>query len=202
MTPDPDVPHVDEIRNAVRQRFAEVSCSAEGKCRYPTGKTGAEALGYDPRPIREAPDVMMASFCGVGNPFSLGEIRLGEAVLDVGCGAGFDIFCASRLVGTEGNVCGIDITPEMVEKAKANLVQAGVSNTEVQVGNSEDIPFDDNTFDVVTSNGVLNMSPLKKDTYREILRVLKPDGRLQFADLVLRGDLAPEDLESLDAWSQ
>lgn len=193
---------VKGIQDAVRKKYGEVSQSAEGKFAYPTGKAGAVALGYDPSVIRNIPIELLESFCGVGNPFSLGKINPEEAVLDVGCGTGFDIIVASRLVGLTGRVCGIDLTPEMVEHAKRNLMRAGVSNAEVQIASSEAIPYYDCTFDVVISNGVLNLSPLKEKSFREIYRVLKSNGHLQFADIVLKGDLPPEIASSLDAWSQ
>ena len=188
------------IQNSIREKYVEVSRSIEGKFRYLTGKAGAEALHYDSSLIKSAPDELIELFCGVGNPFSLGEITLGQTVLDVGCGAGFDIYCSSKMVGLKGKVFGIDLTPEMVERARINLVLAGVSNAKVQVASSESIPFEDNSFDVVTSNGVLNLSPDKEKSFCEIYRVLKPGGRLQFADMVLKEELPLEEM-SAKAWS-
>ncbi len=199
MTKEPDV---IQIQEAVRKKYAEVSRSAEGKFQYPTGKAGAMALGYNLAAVGEIPDEVLDTFCGVGNPFSLGAINPGEAILDVGCGAGFDLIVASRLVGPTGQVCGIDLTPEMVERAQKNLRRCGVLNGQVQLAGSEEIPYPDSTFDVVISNGVLNLSPLKEKSYHEISRVLKPNGRLQFADIILRGDLPAEIANSLDAWSE
>jgi 2-polyprenyl-3-methyl-5-hydroxy-6-metoxy-1,4-benzoquinol methylase len=124
-----DKTHSD-IQQAVRKKYAEVSCSIAGKFRYPTGKAGADALGYDLSMLSDLPAEVFDSFCGVGNPFSLGLLRSGEAVLDVGCGAGLDMILTSRLVGPKGLVRGIDLTPEMVEKAQANLVRAHCSNAE------------------------------------------------------------------------
>ena len=195
--------HVDvnSIREAVRKRYAEVSSSTAGRFEYLTGRGGALALGYERTMLDAIPNDMLVAFCGVGNPFALGPVRSGDDVLDVGCGAGVDLMIAARLVGPNGRVCGLDLTPEMVEKARANLGRIDLPRAEVALGTSEAIPFGDGSFDVVLSNGVLNLSPLKEQSYREIYRVLRRGGRLQFADIVLKGDLAPEVVGNLDAWS-
>ena len=198
MTKEPDV---IEIQEAVRKKYADVSRAAEGKFKYPTGKTGAKALGYDLSLVEDLPEEILECFCGVGNPFSLGKITPGAVVLDVGCGTGFDLIVASRYVGSSGRVCGIDLTPEMVEKAQKNLRRAGVPNSDVQIGGSEAIPYANNTFDVAISNGVLHLSPLKEQSFQEIHRVLKPTGRLQCAIIVLNENLPAEVASSLDAWS-
>ena len=199
---NPTSANPEEIRSVIRKKYAEISISSAGKFEYPTGKDGANALGYDPANIESAAPGLLESFCGVGNPFSLGEISNGESVLDFGSGAGFDLFTASRLVGESGRVCGIDLTDEMVERSQNNLANAKVSNVEIKKVDSENIPYADNTFDVVISNGVINLSPSKNITFREIYRVLKPVGRIQFADVVLENAL-PADLSgSLEAWSQ
>ena len=193
---------LEEIRNAIRNKYAGVSVSAAGKFQYPTGKDGATALRYDPAIIKSAAAGLLESFCGVGNPFSLGKIRHGDVVLDLGCGAGFDLFVASRLVGESGRVFGVDLTEQMVERSKNNLADAHIANVEIRKVDSENIPFADNTFDVVISNGVINLSPSKKKCFHEIYRVLKPGGSLQFADVVLENEM-PVDLSgSLEAWSQ
>jgi SAM-dependent methyltransferase len=194
-------PSPEEIQEAVRRKYAEASRSLEGKFSYPTGKDGARALCYDPAMVEAAPDALMDSFCGVGNPFSLGPIEKGERVLDVGSGGGFDLFVASSLVGPEGRACGVDLTPEMVERAAENMRQTGVENVEVRRASSEKIPYGDEVFDVTISNGVLNLSPSKEQSFREIHRVLKAEGRLQFADIVLKEELPQKVASSLDAWS-
>jgi ubiquinone/menaquinone biosynthesis C-methylase UbiE len=159
-------------------------------------------LGYDPAIIESAHTRFFESSCGVGNPFSLGNIRPGAAVLDFGCGAGFDMFVASKLVGESGLVCGIDLTEDMVLRARENLSLAGITNVEIRKVDSETIPYDDHFFDVVISNGVINLSPCKQASFKEIYRVLKPGGRLQFADVVLDKDLPASLAGSAEAWSQ
>ncbi len=193
--------NVNEIQDAVKKKYAQVSMTATGKFNYPTGRDGAIFQGYDPAIIQSLPAELIESFCGVGNPFKLGPIKPGEAVLDVGCGAGFDLIVASRMVGQDGKVCGIDLTPEMAEKAERYLNEYGVQHYDVQVAGAESIPYPDNTFDVVISNGVLNLSPLKEKCFREVFRVLRPSGRLQFADIVLKEDCAGAMCSTLEAWS-
>lgn len=190
------------IKSAIRQKYAEVAVSAAGKFQYPTGQEGAELLGYDRALIQSAPPQLLGSFCGVGNPFSVGEIRRGSAILDVGCGAGFDMYVASRLAGDQGRVCGIDLTDDMASLARNNLAKAGISNAEVKTADTEHIPYPDHSFDVVISNGVINLSPSKQTVFMEIYRVLKPAGTLQFADVVLEKDLPASLAGSAEAWSQ
>jgi len=193
---------LQEIRKAIRDKYAEVSISADGKFPYPTGKGGAIALGYDPAIIESAHPRFFESSCGVGNPFSLGTIRPGSAVLDFGCGAGFDLFVASRVVGERGLLCGIDLTGDMVLRARENLTLAGITNFEIKKVDAETIPYDDDSFDVVISNGVINLSPRKESSFKEIYRVLKSGGRLQFADVVLENELPVSLAGSAEAWSQ
>lgn len=191
----------EEIRKSILEKYARVAVSVEGCFKYPTGKEGAIVLGYDRDTLDRLPDEIFSSFCGVGNPFSLGPISTDNIVLDIGCGAGVDLIIASYLVGEAGKVYGIDLTPEMVKKARKNMELSKISNAEAQVANSEKIPFGDGTFDVVISNGVLNLSPDKNKTFREIYRILKPGGRLQFADIVLQENLPQEIVGSIEAWS-
>lgn len=190
-----------KIRLAIMGKYADISKTAIGKFAYPTGIEGACSLEYDASMLSMMPAEMMKSFCGVGNPFLCGGVNKGETLLDIGCGSGIDLIIAGNYLGGTGRCCGIDITPEMVQLAQQNATQVGLSNIEVQEGAAESIPYDDNTFDVVISNGVLNLSPEKELAFAEIFRVLTPGGRLQFADIVLEGDKGRDAPSTVEAWS-
>lgn len=192
----------DLIRSAIRKKYAAVSSSAAGYFAYAVGKAGAQQLGYPQDLLDETPDELMSAFCGVGNPFAVAPLAVGSVILDIGCGAGFDLACASRLVGTAGRAYGIDLTPEMITRAEANLAAMEIHNAEVMVVSSELLPFPDATFDTVISNGVINLSPNKPLLFAEINRVLKPGGRLQFADIVLERELPPHLAVNVESWSQ
>jgi arsenite methyltransferase len=193
---------LQEIRKAIRDKYAEVSLAAEGKFQYPTGKDGAKALGYDPADLESAHTRFFESSCGVGSPFSLGNIRLGAGVLDFGCGAGFELFVASELVGESGLVCGIDLTENVVVWTRENFTLAGITNFEIKKVDSETIPYDDHSYDVVISNSVINPSPTKHTSFTEIYRVLKSGGKLQCAYVVPEKDLPSSLAGSAEAWSQ
>ena len=192
----------DQIKKAIQAKYAEVSVSASEKFAYPIGREGARSLGYDPMVLHGTPEWLLVSFCGVGNPFLLGNILPNKTVLDYGCGVGFDLFVASGLVGPKGSVCGIDLTGDMVRRAKENLTRAGIRNFEVKQVDSENIPYESGFFDVVISNGVINLVPEKEQVFCEIHRVLKPGGRLQFADVVVEKPLPLGMAGSAEAWSQ
>lgn len=190
------------IRKAIRRKYQEVSRSAEGFFSYQTGKKGAFDLGYDPVILHVFTDDALNSFCGVGNPFNISSIPVGSKVLDIGCGAGFDLLVACKIVGDKGQVCGIDLTEEMIKKARLFVERFGDDNISVQQVSAEEIPYTDESFDYVISNGVFNLSPLKLELFREILRVLKPSGILQFADVSLVDGEVPDQASSPDDWAQ
>lgn len=192
----------EQIRAAIHKKYVKVSASAEGLFKYQTGKAGAEKLGYDREILAEIPEDLLSSFCGVGNPFSPGEVIKGSDILDVGCGAGFDLVVARLKTGPEGRVCGVDLSPEMVERARTNLRELEMEDVETSVVGSEKLPFEEGSFDLVISNGVLNLSPAKVQLFSEIFRVLRPGGRLQIADIVLDGDAPAQMAGSLEAWAQ
>lgn len=190
------------IREAIKKKYMAVSRSAEGLFRYATGKRGAIQLGYAESLIADIPTDSLNAFCGVGNPFAIDAVTSGSVLLDIGCGAGFDLIVANKIVGDNGRVFGIDITPEMLERAGENFRELGITDIETRLIDSEKIPYPDNTFDVVISNGVINLSPRKLLLFREIFRVLKQEGRLQFADIVLDKELPASMAGNHDAWAQ
>jgi ubiquinone/menaquinone biosynthesis C-methylase UbiE len=161
-----------------------------------------EALNYDPQLIRTLPEQVAAAYCGVGNPFALGPVRAGDAILDIGCGAGVDTIIAALLAGPTGSAAGLDLVPEMLEKAKANARLAGVANVEFREGSAEGVPFPDNAFDVVISNGVFNLVVDKARALGEVYRVLKPGGRFMLADQVLAGELPKETRARIENWAR
>jgi SAM-dependent methyltransferase len=193
---------LQNIRDAIRKKYMTVSGSAEGMFRYPTGRDGALALGYDEERISGISAELMNAFCGVGNPFGIDPVKPGSAVLDIGCGAGFDLIVAARLVGETGRVCGLDMTPEMLERSSRNFTELGIDTIETALVDSEKIPYDDNSFDLIISNGVINLSARKLELFREMFRVLKPGGKVQFADIVLEKELPAAMAGNLDAWAQ
>ena len=190
------------IETGISEKYRKVAVSPSGLFQYPTGRQGLEALDYDQALIRQLPETIAASFCGVGNPFALGPIHKGEQVLDVGCGAAVDTILAGIMVGPSGRAIGIDIVPEMLNRARENIREVALKNVGLMQASAESIPFSDEVFDVVISNGVFNLVPDKRRSLGEIFRVLKPGGRLMMADQIL--SVAPErDRKTMVArWSQ
>ncbi len=193
-------PRHQAVRKWYGERFA-LGAAPSYRPTYPIGRAGAAGLGYDPMFLFDEPPALVEAFCGVGNPFLLGEVTAGASLLDVGCGTGFDCFVASALVGPSGRVEGIDLTPEMVSRASHHLSEAGAATASVQVASAECLPFPDESFDVVTSNGALNLVPDKPVVFREIHRVLRRGGTLQFADVV-RVQAPSGEHGDPDAWSR
>jgi arsenite methyltransferase len=193
---------VQQIREAIIKKYNAVSTSATGYFSYAVGKKGALQLGYPKELLDEIPDALLNAFCGVGNPLWIEKLSEGSYVLDIGCGAGFDLFAASRMTGATGRVVGVDLCKEMAARARINLSLLQVKNVEVLEVASETLPFPDHTFDRVISNGVINLSPDKIGLFAEIYRVLKPGGQLQFADIILDKELPPHLAAGVESWSQ
>jgi SAM-dependent methyltransferase len=191
----------EEIRAAVEQRFAQVALQPGQEKKFPVGPASAKKLGYDPQEIDALPASVTESFCGVGNPLGLGDVRPGQAVLDLGSGPGVDSLLAARRVEPTGKVVGVDLCPEMVEKARRNAGLLGLRNVEFVQAGIEKVPLPDGSVDVVISNGVFNLCPDKPGVLAKAFRVLRPGGRLQMADILLHNDVAPEEVAQKGEWS-
>jgi arsenite methyltransferase len=174
------------IFDAVRRMYTDVALMPGREFHFPTGPRACEFVGYPAEHLDRLPAAAVESFAGVGYPFAAAVIRIGDTVLDIGSGSGTDAFIAAELVGPGGRVIGLDLTEAMLDKLRANAAAAGVANLELLAGNAESIPLPDASVDVVSSNGVLNLVPDKPRAIQEIARVLRPGGRLQIADIVVR----------------
>jgi arsenite methyltransferase len=175
----------DALRAEVRLKYAEVATNPNGAFHFHTGRPLATKLGYAASILSSLPDSAIASFAGVDNPFNAGPIPVGARVLDLGSGGGFDCFVAAELVGPTGQVVGVDMTPEMLDRSRREASRLGLHNVEFRAGTLEQLPVNDDWADVVISNGVLNLVADKVLVLREALRALRPGGVLQFADIAV-----------------
>jgi arsenite methyltransferase len=174
------------IFDAVRAMYTAVADRPEEEFHFPTGRRACEYVGYPADTLDRLPPAAIQSFAGVGYPFAADVIREGDAVLDIGSGSGTDLLIAALSVGPRGHAMGLDMTAAMRRKAEANARALGLGTVELIDGNAEEIPLPDESVDVVTSNGVINLVPDKAAAAREIARVLRPGGRVQIADIVVR----------------
>jgi arsenite methyltransferase len=192
---------LEALRAEIRQEYANVARAPGRGYHFHTGRAAARRLGYDERLLAGVPENNLASFAGTGNPFSAGPIGAGEVVVDVGSGAGLDSLISGRLVGPAGRVIGVDMTPEMLAKARAGAGAMGLHNIEFREGYAEALPVADESAEVVISNGVLNLTVDNAATLREWLRVLRPGGRLLAGDILVERPLPPEVLNDLSLWT-
>jgi len=196
-----------DIKKTVRKRYAKVAkresscCSSEQSCcgSSDTAQTKSKQMGYTEQEINATPEGADLGL-GCGNPTALASLKEGETVLDLGSGAGFDCFLAANKVGKSGKVIGVDMTPEMIDKARENAEKGDYKNVEFRLGEIEHLPVADNSVDVVVSNCVINLSPDKARVLKEIYRVLKPGGRIAISDLALLKELPEKIRDSVDAY--
>jgi arsenite methyltransferase len=191
---------VEVLKSEIKKTYACVSEEPETDFIFPTGRGWAEDLGY-PEELAKVPEAAVESFAGVANPWSLGRLAPGERVLDLGSGAGTDSLVAAQMVGSEGSVTGVDMTAAMLAKARAAAAEMGVGNVDFVEGEIERLPFPDASFDVVISNGVIDLVPDKDAVFSEIHRVLAPGGRIQIADVTIQTPVSEEGRRNIDLWT-
>lgn len=191
----------ESLRQAIQDEYAVVALEPGRGFHFHTGRPLARLLGYADDWLTGIPEASVESFAGTGNPFSLGALRSGEHVVDVGCGAGIDSLIAATMVGPSGHVIGVDMTPAMLARARRSAAEAGVSTVEFREGYAEALPVPDGWADVVISNGVLNLMPDKLAALQEMARVLKPMGRLQIGDILVQKPVPEEARRQIDLWT-
>ena len=191
---------VELLKSEIKKTYASVSEEPERDFIFPTGRAWAEDLDY-PEELSRVPDTAVTSFAGVANPFSLGRLAPGEHVLDLGCGAGTDSLVAAQMVAPDGRVTGIDMTREMLSRARAAAGEMGAPNAEFMEADAEALPFAAGSFDVVISNGVIDLIPDKDAVFSEIFRVLRPGGRIQIADVTIQHPVSEEGRRDIDLWT-
>jgi SAM-dependent methyltransferase len=199
MAVDADI-DVDLLKSEIKKTYASVSEEPEKDFIFPTGRAWAEDLDY-PEELANVPDAAVESFAGVANPWTMGRLAEGERVLDLGSGAGTDSLIAAQMVGDEGSVTGIDMTIEMLGKARAAAAEMGATNVEFVESEAERLPFPDASFDVVISNGVIDLVPDKDAVFNELFRVLAPGGRMQIADVTIQNPVSEEGRRNIDLWT-
>jgi SAM-dependent methyltransferase len=182
---------VELLKREIKKTYASVSEEPEKDFIFPTGRAWAEDLDY-PDELANVPEAAVESFAGVANPWTMGRLAEGERVLDLGSGAGTDSLIAAQMVGDEGSVTGVDMTTEMLGKARAAAAEMGATNVEFVESEAEQLPFPDGSFDVVISNGVIDLIPDKHAVFAELYRVLTPGGRIQIPDVTIQNPVSAE----------
>ena len=192
----------EELKHLVGKEYGLVATCPSDKHGFPTGRSFALAVGYPKEELDKLPSSLVDSFAGVSYPLSFQEMKAGDIVLDIGCGVGLDLYFASKKVGPLGKVHGIDISEEMVNKSRKNMKKAKLNNVEIIQAHSDDLPLADKSVDVITSNGIYNLSPDKKAVLKEAYRILKLDGVISFSEIVLEKELEKETRKSVGDWFQ
>ena len=192
---------INELRSAIQGEYESVALKPELGFHFHIGRKLAKMLDYKDEWLDDIPQTAIESFAGTGNPFSLGGIRPGERIVDVGCGAGVDSLIAARKVGPQGLVIGVDMTPAMLKKAKMAANEANLNNVTLRQGYGEELPVDDAWADVVISNGVLNLMPDKMTGLQEMARVLKSSGRLQISDILVQKEVPESAKRDIELWA-
>src|SRR3954462_6891018 len=192
---------VDVLRSEIQKTYTEVSTEQDHDFIFPTGRAWAEELGYPEPELSRVPDATVESFAGVANPWLLGHVEPGATVLDLGCGAGTDLLIAAQKTGAGGRAIGVDMTPAMLEGAAASASEMGLANVELHDGLIESLPVEDESVDVVISNGVVDLVPDKAAVFAEIDRVLRPGGRLPIADVVIHHEVSEDARRRIDLWT-
>ena len=190
------------LRSEISNIYGRVAAEPGGEFHFHRGPAyAAEFLGYDAGELAALPPDCTASFAGVGNPLAIGPIHAGETLLDIGCGAGMDLLLAAKRAGADGHAIGVDMTDAMIERARQSAATAGLRQVEIRKGDATSLPIADCSIDVVSSNGVLNLVPEKERGFSEIVRVLKPGGRLHLADIALDVELPEDARRNIDLWT-
>jgi len=192
---------VDHLRREIQREYKMVAEQPEQGFHFHTGRKLASLTGYDDDLLAHVPDEVLRSFAGTGNPFAMGALKPGEKVVDLGCGAGIDSFIAAHQVGTGGEVIGLDMTQEMLNKAIAAKKKADLPQLQFKQGFLEALPVADGWADVVISNGVINLCPHKPKAFGEIFRVLKPGGRIQIGDILVSKPVSESAKQKIDLWT-
>jgi SAM-dependent methyltransferase len=192
---------VDVLRAEIRKTYTEVSTDQAQEFIFPTGRSWAQQIDYPEPELSRVPDASVESFAGVANHWLLGRIDPGQVVLDLGCGAGTDLLIAAQMIGREGRAIGIDMTAAMLERTRTSAAQMGLANVELHESLIESLPVENASVDVVISNGVIDLVPDKEAVFDEIDRVLRPGGRLQFADVVIHHEVSEDARKRIDLWT-
>ncbi len=191
----------ETLRKAIQDEYKEVAADPHKGFHFHTGRALTKIVGYEDEWLEGVSESAIESFAGTGNPFSMGEPAAGERVVDIGSGGGIDSLIAARMVGPEGEVVGIDMTPAMLEKSRTAAAESGIDNVEFREAYMEELPVENGWADVVISNGVLNLTPDKQKTLAEMFRVLRPGGRLQIGDILVTREVSTEAKQRIDLWT-